>query len=111
MKAFIKNFGTNNIKSRGAKLLLFMFTMVSCLPAMAADSKELLEAQEKAERHNILSNIFMVVGFIAVIAIAWFFRKTNDTEVHEHHPPQHPNSHHHKPNDKKYGTHHANHPH
>ena len=71
---------------------------------MAADSKELAEAQEKAERYNMLSYIFMAVGFIAVIAIAWFFRKTNDTEVHEHHPHPH---HHHSPNYKRYGTRHA----
>lgn len=107
METFIEKSSKSNIISRLRTIsLLLMFTVLSALQSMA-QGDALTEAQKKAEQQNFMSYIFMAVGFVAIIALAWFSvkKKIGDTGTHHHPPTKH--HHHHSSHDKRYGTHHA----
>ena len=105
METFIEKSSNINMKGVLKPSLLFMFMLLSVLQGMA-ESQELAEAQKNAEHQNFLSYVFMVMGFVVIIAIAWFSvkKKAGETTTHHHHHPHH---HHHSSHDKRYGTHHA----
>lgn len=108
MKTFIKKSVENDTKnSQRSYFLLLMFMVLSVVQGMA-ESDAAVEAKKNIEHENILSYVFMVVGFIAIVAIAWFSamkKKSGGNETGAHHPPTH--HHHHNIHDKRYGTHHA----
>lgn len=108
METFIEKSSKSDIQSRLRTFsLLLMFTVLSALQSMA-QGDALTEAQKNAEQQNLMSYIFMAVGFVVIIAIAWFSvkKKIGETGTH-HHSPHHPPHHHHSSHDKRYGTHHA----
>ena len=88
------------------KSLLFMFTVLSVVQSMA-QSDALAEAQKNAEHQNTMSYIFMAVGFIVIIAIAWFSVKNKSGTTTTHHSNPTHSHHNHSSHDKRYGTHHA----
>ena len=107
METFIEKSSKSDIKSRlRTTSLLLMFTVLSALQSMA-QSDALTEAQKKAEQQNFMNYVFMAVGFVVIIAIAWFSVKKKIGETGTHHHPPHHHHHPHSSNDKRYGTHHA----
>lgn len=106
METFIEKSSKINIKSMLKPSLLFMFMVLSVIQSVA-QSDELAEAQKKAEHQTFMSYIYMVVGFVLIIAIAWFSVKKKSGQTTVHHPPHHHPGHHHSSHDKRYGTHHA----
>ena len=109
MKTFIKKSGENDTKnSQRSYFLLLMFIVLFVIQGMA-ESDAAVEAKKNLEHESFLSYIFMIVGFIAIIAIAWFSamkKKSGGNETNAHHHPTH-HHHHHNIHDKRYGTHHA----
>ncbi|MGB3948447.1 MAG: hypothetical protein WBM13_10710 [Bacteroidia bacterium] len=108
METFIeKSFKTNrigNFKSGALLILLTVFSFVQCM----AESETFTKTKEQAEHETTMSYIYMIVGFVAIIAIAWFsVKKSSSTQQTHHHPPASHHHHHHSIHDKRYGTNHA----
>jgi carbon starvation protein CstA len=106
METFLEKSSKTDTKSMLKPSMLLVFMVLSALQSMA-QSEAMTEVQKKAEHQEFLSYVFMVVGFVAIIAIAWFSvkKKSGESTNHHHHPVHH--HHHHGSHDKRYGTHHA----
>ena len=107
METFIKNSSKNNrIGNFKNAMLLFMLMVLSCMQCMA-ESDALIKMKEDAEHRTQMGYVFMIGGFIVIMAIAWFSvkKKKGENQQQQHPPVAH--HHHHSIHDKRYGTHHA----
>lgn len=105
METFIEKSSKNNKGGNFQRIgLLSVLTVLSSVQCIAA-SETFTKTKEELEHETNMSYIFMVVGFLAIIAIAWFSvkNKTGENQTHHHPPVSH---HHHSIYDKRYGTHH-----
>jgi heme/copper-type cytochrome/quinol oxidase subunit 2 len=106
METFIEKSSKNNtISNFKNAMLLIMLTVLSSVQCMA-ESNSFVKTKEELEHQTTMSYVYMIVGFVAIIAIAWFSvkKKTGENQTHNHPPVPH---HHHSIHDKRYGTHHA----
>ena len=90
-----------------ALMVLFAFSSI----AQSTDfTQDALKTQEELQRNEFMSYVYMVLGFVFIIGIAWFSVKNKKEENDlSDKPPvlKHKQHHHHSIYDKRYGTNHA----
>lgn len=107
METFIEKSSKNNtIGNFKNAILLIMLTVLSSVQCMA-ESNSFVKTKEELEHQTTMSYVYMVLGFVVIIAIAWFSvkKKAGENQTQSHPPVTH--HHHHSIHDKRYGTHHA----
>lgn len=107
METFIEKSSKNNrISNFKNSSLLIMLTVLSSVQCMA-ESSSFVKTKEELEHDASMSYVYMIAGFLAIIAIAWFsVKKSASQNQAQSHPPV-THHHHHSIHDKRYGTNHA----
>lgn len=109
MKLLKNDSERKNLSSGLALTLLFLVFFAFHGMAQDISSEDALEAQKNLEHKAFMSYVYMVVGFIVIIGIAWFsvVKKKNGENDFSEKPHPKVKYHPHSIYDKRYGTNHA----
>ncbi len=104
-----KNVVKNDFKQYWLSVAALLFFAAKGLAENALDpSQDATELAKNLEHQTSMSYVYMVIGFIVIIGVAWFSvvksKGNNSSESPEHHHPNNHHHHHHNIHDKRYGT-------